>query len=152
MYEILIGLNLCNGLNLPSGFHHSSAILENFSISFLFFSLILPLSLRSSFIFFKGVRYSVSFLSGFKASLKFFAFNSASFSFAIRPVSSELKSPLIRFFASKSASAIANSAMPIFPSSNFIISSRMNVAVPSPTAFKFLLIAAISCRTHLQCR
>ena len=34
MYEILIGLNLCNGLNLPSGFHHSSAILENFLFLF----------------------------------------------------------------------------------------------------------------------
>ena len=39
IYAILIGLNLCNGLNLPSGFHHSSAILENFSISFLFIVL-----------------------------------------------------------------------------------------------------------------
>ena len=38
-YEILIGLNLCKGLNLPSGSHHSSAILENFSISFLFIVL-----------------------------------------------------------------------------------------------------------------
>ena len=35
MYEILMGLNLCNGLNLPVGFHHSSAIFENFSISSL---------------------------------------------------------------------------------------------------------------------
>ena len=31
-----MGLNLCNGLNLPSGFHHSSAILENFFYFFLF--------------------------------------------------------------------------------------------------------------------
>ena len=28
-----IGLNLCKGLNLPFGSHHSSAIFENFSIS-----------------------------------------------------------------------------------------------------------------------
>ena len=40
IYEILIGLNLCNGLNLPVGSHHSSAILENFSISFLFIVLV----------------------------------------------------------------------------------------------------------------
>ena len=33
---IRIGLNLCKGLNLPWGSHHSSAIFENFSISFLF--------------------------------------------------------------------------------------------------------------------
>ena len=35
IYLILIGLNLCKGLNLPLGSHHSVAILENFSISFL---------------------------------------------------------------------------------------------------------------------
>ena len=39
IYEILMGLNLCKGLNFPLGFHHSSAILENFSISFLFIVL-----------------------------------------------------------------------------------------------------------------
>ena len=39
MYLILIGLNLCNGLNFPLGSHHSSAIFENFSISFLFIVL-----------------------------------------------------------------------------------------------------------------
>ena len=31
MYFILIGLNLCKGLNFPSGLHHSSAIFENLS-------------------------------------------------------------------------------------------------------------------------
>ena len=36
IYLILMGLNLCNGLNFPWGSHHSSAIFENFSISFLF--------------------------------------------------------------------------------------------------------------------
>ena len=36
IYLILIGLNLCKGLNFPWGSHHSSAIFENFSISFLF--------------------------------------------------------------------------------------------------------------------
>jgi hypothetical protein len=41
MYFILIGLNLCNGLNFPLGSHHSSAIFENFSISFLFYQYIL---------------------------------------------------------------------------------------------------------------
>ena len=40
IYFILIGLNLCNGINFPSGFHHSSAIFENFSISFLLIVLI----------------------------------------------------------------------------------------------------------------
>ena len=39
MYFILMGLNLCNGLNFPLGSHHSSAIFENFSISFLFIVL-----------------------------------------------------------------------------------------------------------------
>src|SRR5210317_1743669 len=41
IYLILIGLKLCNGLNLPLGSHHSSAILENFSISFLFIEFII---------------------------------------------------------------------------------------------------------------
>ena len=41
IYLILIGLKLCNGLNFPLGFHHSSAILENFSISFLFIEFII---------------------------------------------------------------------------------------------------------------
>ena len=36
MYEILIGLNLCKGLNFPAGFHHSSAILENFLFFFIY--------------------------------------------------------------------------------------------------------------------
>ena len=33
IYWILMGLNLCNGLNFPRGSHHSSDSLENFSIS-----------------------------------------------------------------------------------------------------------------------
>ena len=41
IYLIRIGLNLCKGLNLPWGSHHSSAIFENFSISFLFTLLML---------------------------------------------------------------------------------------------------------------
>ena len=36
IYFSLKGLNLCNGLNLPFGSHHSDAISENFSISLLF--------------------------------------------------------------------------------------------------------------------
>ena len=53
IYEILIGLNLCNGLNFPFGSHHSSAILENFSISFLFIVLffICKLTLYSTCIY-----------------------------------------------------------------------------------------------------
>ena len=41
IYFILTGLNLCNGLNLPFGSHHSAAIFENFSISFLFIVFII---------------------------------------------------------------------------------------------------------------
>ena len=37
---ILTGLNLCSGLNFPLGSHHSSAILENFSISLIFIVLL----------------------------------------------------------------------------------------------------------------
>jgi hypothetical protein len=33
MYPNRTGLNLWSGLNLPAGFHHSSAIAENFAIS-----------------------------------------------------------------------------------------------------------------------
>ena len=40
IYLILIGLNLCRGLNFPDGSHHSLAILENFSISFLLIVLV----------------------------------------------------------------------------------------------------------------
>ena len=47
IYKILMGLNLCKGLNFPSGSHHSFAIFENFSISslliVLFFITILTL-------------------------------------------------------------------------------------------------------------
>ena len=32
---ILVGFQICNGLNLPFGFHQSLANLENFSIYFL---------------------------------------------------------------------------------------------------------------------
>ena len=33
IYPILTGLNLCNDLNFPIGFHHSLDSFENFSIS-----------------------------------------------------------------------------------------------------------------------